>query len=754
MKRLYLIIYSVLCTLAAAAQTIGEAFYIYRNDGQFNAFFREEVDSMAYSCYDTDSLLYEDIVSQIIYTQDSTYIIPLAAIDSVSFITPGTKYQPNVKVIEGDMRDYIVSSNELTISFKSDTPANLLPHVGDKLVTTEVSETFFSGFAGKVENIVNDGTMIIVTCSTVDLDEVFEEFYYVNDGHSEEMQVKGEHNRHNVSQTWEGSYCPGTFNIPLTAPLAAQFKPDREGDLSFSFAPEASVSITPTYRGKVVLIVSPKLGTVVSVDLSEEDAITENLTLSGAVDWTHDFTPGTVPIFNLGVPFLYFYGEVGAFIRANASVIMQQHWKQSFRYTFHYELNSRSFFTPRISFNGVRLESGHSGEVLVKGELGVGIYAELGVAFMAKSLLSAGGRAEAGIKLGGNTMLYKKDMENALHSTDVYKTLQGNDIHLSGFWNVGLQGQLLNWGVSHEFKALSGERVFARYSIVPDFSHVELVRDKEDNSILQASAKASGICLPQDLGFTLFEQEKLEKGQTNFSRYGYMGTSADIYASYFDMEKDKRYEVYPTVKLFGWDALTILAEPKAKEKSDDLCPDSNHPHMIDLGIGVKWACCNVGAHEPEGYGGYYAWGETAEKSVYNWSTYRHKDSNDNPVHIGDNISGTQYDAARVNWGAPWRMPTLDECKELVNKCSWTWTSYNGVNGRLVTGPNGNCIFLPAAGDRWDGELYGRGSWGNYWSGTLYPSGEWYAYYLGFYAGDKYWRTDDRSLGFSVRPISE
>lgn len=78
------------------------------------------------------------------------------------------------------------------------------------------------------------------------------------------------------------------------------------------------------------------------------------------------------------------------------------------------------------------------------------------------------------------------------------------------------------------------------------------------------------------------------------------------------------------------------------------CHDVNHPHAIDLGLpyGAKWACCNVGANTPEGYGGYYALGETEEKEIYNWSNYIHCDGNYNTCHnIGNDIAGTQYDVA-------------------------------------------------------------------------------------------------------------
>lgn len=188
-----------------------------------------------------------------------------------------------------------------------------------------------------------------------------------------------------------------------------------------------------------------------------------------------------------------------------------------------------------------------------------------------------------------------------------------------------------------------------------------------------------------------------------------------------------------------------------EKKKDEITPGQ----MVDLGLSVKWAGWNVGASRPEEYGGYYAWGELHEKSNYDWDTYQYYDQENNEcIFIGNNISGTQYDVARVQWGGSWRMPTRAECQELVDKCTWTWTTYNGVNGQKVTGPNGNSIFLPAAGYRVDTSVVSQGSHGFYWSGTLIEGDGYYACYLTFYDGNVGWGRNDRYSGHSVRPVSE
>lgn len=117
---------------------------------------------------------------------------------------------------------------------------------------------------------------------------------------------------------------------------------------------------------------------------------------------------------------------------------------------------------------------------------------------------------------------------------------------------------------------------------------------------------------------------------------------------------------------------------------------------VDLGLSVKWASCNIGATSPEQFGDKYAWGETSPKNEYKRENYLYYNSNtDSYMDIGMDIKGTDYDVAHVKWGGYWRMPTYDELNELRKKCNWKWGQYNGANGYIVTGPNGNSIFIPS-----------------------------------------------------------
>ena len=183
---------------------------------------------------------------------------------------------------------------------------------------------------------------------------------------------------------------------------------------------------------------------------------------------------------------------------------------------------------------------------------------------------------------------------------------------------------------------------------------------------------------------------------------------------------------------------------------------------VDLGLpsGTKWATCNVGASSPEEYGDYFAWGETKPKSVYNWSTYFDSDDNGSSFKKYNRNGGLtellpEDDAATANWGSPWRMPSLDQIKELCNSSYTTteWTTLNDVYGRKITSKsNGNSIFLPAAGRRWVDELDHAGSYGVCWSSSLRPEFDGSAYFLYFDSDYRSWYDNGRSVGHSVRAV--
>lgn len=193
--------------------------------------------------------------------------------------------------------------------------------------------------------------------------------------------------------------------------------------------------------------------------------------------------------------------------------------------------------------------------------------------------------------------------------------------------------------------------------------------------------------------------------------------------------------------------LVSCEEAVGDDNSGEATSSYNGHEYVDLGLpsGTKWATCNVGATEPWEYGGYYAWGESEEKNKYDWDTYKwgylinvetSAISEFVTKYCIDNVSGINVsgiidnkiildledDVAHLKWGEGWRIPTLKEQKELIDNCSWEWSTVKGVNGFKVVGKNGNSIFLPAAGIYVDENIILVGKYGNYISSTLHTEG--------------------------------
>lgn len=181
---------------------------------------------------------------------------------------------------------------------------------------------------------------------------------------------------------------------------------------------------------------------------------------------------------------------------------------------------------------------------------------------------------------------------------------------------------------------------------------------------------------------------------------------------------------------------------------------------VDLGLpsGTKWATTNIGANAPEEPGDFFAWGEICAKHHFTIDGYKFRDKNslttkyttrkwtNAPVDNKTTLEA-EDDVATTSWGKAWRMPTSAELNELRQKCTWQWTTHNNIEGCVVTGPNGNSIFLPAAGidERKEGS-------GNYWSSSLNADDDGTAYCLVFNRIEPVDRRYHRFNGLSVRAV--
>ena len=209
------------------------------------------------------------------------------------------------------------------------------------------------------------------------------------------------------------------------------------------------------------------------------------------------------------------------------------------------------------------------------------------------------------------------------------------------------------------------------------------------------------------------------------------------------------------------------------DKPGNMLTLNGHEYVdLDLPSGTLWATCNVGTVSPEGYGEYFCWGETQPKSYYGYSNYKYwkgergkltcditkycNDGREGDNGYYDNLTTLEAndDAAVVNWGGAWRMPTRAEMEELIDYTTHTMTTFKDVPGVLFTGSNGKTLFFPAAGHKYDDKLVNTGVYGNYWSSSIGTYGSWGGSYFIFDVDDVNFGVGNsyRNCGHSVRPV--
>lgn len=210
----------------------------------------------------------------------------------------------------------------------------------------------------------------------------------------------------------------------------------------------------------------------------------------------------------------------------------------------------------------------------------------------------------------------------------------------------------------------------------------------------------------------------------------------------------------------------VVTDSAGMSETADLVVECLINGYVDLGLpsGTLWAVCNVGANTPEDYGTYFAWGETATKIAYHWSSYLYSEDDKLTRYCPDSIFGydgfsdhltvllPEDDAATANWGSGWSTPTGEQWNELYQNTDHSWVVQNGVNGRLFTASNGNSLFLPASGYRNGFMSQEVGRSGAYLSSLLYVDDPTTAWSFLFFTSTCYMNGKDRAVGQSVRPV--
>lgn len=771
----------LLCVTVLCAYSQEDITLFFLNDGTFKGFYDEEIDSITYSHLDLDSIWHTDAVVQEVWLADSVVRIPVEKIDSICHRVPDPVYRPGVVKIDERYLPYITSVEGLTITFSSGLPENLWPEEGSVLLYEGSNEIFPNGFAGTVTKLV-DG---VAVCDSAAVDDVYERLYFfgsyvlAEDGEGTgAYSAKKIRSRHadDKEDDW-GIFEVDPTNIPFDKIKIAE-KIDISRANMFA-AISGTITPTVTVEAAYVFNVYEPLIFFKATHRFEYDALLQ-------VGFNKDFTPKHHK--DIGKPFrmhkldenrdekgfhLYFINEsvpipqcpvltagfkMGLFIdpKIEAEVVLGLHIQASEDKTHIYRLNKNNIgqLGEWWKGNGPEPETS-SCEVELDGSLTGSVWAGL----------------MAAINVGVGTD--KCGMKEEL-SARIGPYIEGKlnldilDLNKDMSWYSGLKDSKIKRGIKSAFNldfTAKMPKVFSYKWTQLELSPPKLLFEQDcyllpafeaptysvQGNSLKCYTSVTRSTVPNHIGLRV--KDESGKEVTKWQNFTFDFADEDnpyVISETFDNLDfvNHRYTIIPVTRIWELPALEI-PEPS---QTCVTCPDSRHPHLIDLGLpsGTKWLCQNVYADDPKDAGGYYQWGKPFMVHAYTDITYRA------PNFTMSNYQGSEYDAATANLGQEYCTPTMSQFLELHDNCriDYKYSPWgNKVLGAFFKGKNGNNLYLPFSGFK-SGVKVNNSSEGWFLSSDAMDNNNQQRKAVVIKNNDVIWHsTDALAYGHSVRPVS-
>lgn len=845
-RQIFSIVLAAAGALSTFAQSAGQkAVFVHRNDGDMTAVMTSTIESMQCSKIDLEGVEHDDFVVQEIMTQDSLYRIPLEVIDSICFQTPTNILKKDAVEITSSLMDYLVKADNLDLYFRDDTPDSFLPKKGDRLVTPVMSELLPSGFIGKVESVTDADGCKLVSCSPLDVPDVYDRFYYVVEGYCQDEKEMP------TRSVQRGEMALPRVVFDKTVDVGVDWSETENSKFGVGASVNYGFKTTPTLR----YLYSCENGDwLMNLRIDFEHELNVTASMYGGFKYDNDIKVAGVDFPLEVAPFIKLYAKAGPRVKVEGSLAFDFTRTDTYTSRFNYSLSSNSGVKRGLpEFGNVEHVDGKGTVLIASGNLSfyVGAYVEVGVGLLIEDMAKVYGRVDAGIELSLGADL-GKSIDNAPVSTDLYDRcgdLAELELGFKFGGSAGASASIGNLGAGASFEAMTEIPLFS-WGLFPEFNNTSYNKENGEKYLYTEVDKRLMAAVP--VGFKVFDED----GDLLETMYHESNYNSGEFASYRLPYNYKRFNrhayAYPVFKLF--DRYEVLASPKVdlistlspvtedySFKGSDMSTsisgslksdtedadlklldglktgflfgknsdlenvgdkiyaeiDSNGcfsasvknleynttyyycafledegeltygltesfttpdcpPEAVDLGLSVLWAKYNVGASSEGQPGGLYGWADPTgtETSVnviatdgitWNSSLY-------GGVNPPASICGGSLDIATSQFGGTWRLPTQNEIIELIDKCETEWTTVEGNEGMLFTGPNGNSIFLPAGGSRF-GTDASVGDAGYYWTGTLNTEVKRNAYRLvfdSFYGAD--WDSYSRYLGCSVRAV--
>ena len=560
-----------------------EAFYVYRNDGHFNAFRFEQVDSMKYGKV-LDGVEYENFVVQEVYTSDSLYQIPLNVIDSIGFSTPFTVYAGDVRHLTSETLEYLIMADAETmkLTLVANTPARLIPEIGEKIAALELTDKNPFGFVGRVTSVFNTAESIIVNCSELDLEEVVDRFYgtaRITTQESTETYAP-KYTQRKASRNVEQR--PFSLNIKKYFPKTIDFSDlplySKEDVNGVSAGASLTVDMErPLVGGFVTRVVDKnRLLSYTNLFLTATGKTVTDVQLTGSIG------AGIRPALDIPIPI---YGvkmiglSLGARLEANAGVSLMYTEKSDFDWsmdvTYYPYLPLVFNLNPTIISHSTDKKTIPTQEwksISLDGEISFTPFIDFGILFGDHKIGWAGVEVEGGIKADANISFTSEHLKEASLNTAFYDFFRDRKVGIEGYVRAGLTLQLskASWWEDYDFKPSAkltwpiGER--KEWYFLPQFNETRAYRPLPNwNAIEATPTPYSEHLWPYTIGIVL---RNIDGQEVDLKYYGddkkyRTQTDSPQEPLFFskDINREEHYKVNPTFKLLGFD---VMASPASE----------------------------------------------------------------------------------------------------------------------------------------------------------------------------------------------
>ena len=750
----------------------GKVFYVYRNDGDFNGFFYNQVEGISYSDISLDGKQKPYQVVQEISTADSLYRIPLVSVDSVGFVQPPAIMNSNVFTFTSDHSSYILQANTESFTLKKNTPANYQPQVGNVVVSKYDCLSFPDGIMAKVLSRTEQSDGIYYVCEHASIDDVYDQIVYYGYGDT--------YNTQNVEKSRALDVNLGLYSVLWDDIIDRTFNYD-----------ETSTNVNHHAVGTLEITIRKMSGKPLYARLTFDNDITSTYTLNASSE--RGFTPDPVKIGNTLVagrifipecPAIWFEPQMSLYgyleLVGSIDLDLSAHYRRFDK--FHIICKDKKWtFDHRTPIDEYGLDLA---SLSIKG------YAEIGV--QPEFMISINGTATG---IGISTRIGLRETADFLkydflaENHDIYsyfkdsKTEESLTFSCSAFAQMGIFEGCLRGEYQIGFRKIP----FGTHYILPLFSEINIEKDENSYSAAIKCSPSRDLLLPLKLGLGLYNEDgALIKAIYDQNDYQYENSDFTLHKAFGDLERGKKYTVKPLMRLFGKDIpATPTKEFELKNeiyvlslfgscidensaiirgKVESFNPDSdegeigffyNDKGFPSYGNGQKAVAGNLSTckdgnfhsiltnlEENKTYymcaycyhNGNYIYGETVPFKTMEKEFYYSCPDNNHPHWIDLGLpSGTLWRCCNVgaltpeDFGGYFKyktspnIPTYEQWNEIASN---QITNLNGVDGLLCTGKNGGTIFLPEAG--YIAEDPSPGQWTDGWIGPRYrPGGGWY-----------------------------